>query len=64
MYFFRHKLQASNANNSRNFVKGKRLANISFGCILCTYIQFIAMFIILVVTVVVIAVFLDIFKKH
>jgi hypothetical protein len=39
---------ASNANNSGNYVKGRRLAKISFAFIMFTYITFITTFIIVI----------------
>ena len=45
---FLYPLQASNANNSGNYVKGRRLAKISFAFIMFTYIAFITTFIIVI----------------
>jgi hypothetical protein len=51
---------ASNANNSGNYVKGRRLAKISFAFIMFTYIAFITTFIIVIGTAVIMAVIITV----
>jgi hypothetical protein len=51
---------ASNANNSGNYVKGRRLAEISLAFILFTYLTFIALFIIVIGTAVTMAVIITV----